>query len=68
MCPDLVTCAVLDAQPLVYRLTQQALTDGFGVLAELLWVGHRFVQDALLHFLVLHLDKRWIDSQVSVFT
>lgn len=57
--PDLVTGSVLEAEPLVDLFEQQTLTDGPGVLTELLWIHHQIIQDPLLHHLILHLKTAW---------
>lgn len=58
MRPELVTRAVLEAEPLVRFFHQQTLTDGPGLLAELLRIYDWIVQDPLLHHLVLHLREQ----------
>lgn len=56
--PELVTRAVLEAEPLFRFFHQQTLTDGPGLLAELLRIYDWIVQDALLHHLILHLREQ----------
>lgn len=48
MSPELITGAVLEAEPLADLSDQQPLADGAGLLTELLWVGYWIVQDPLL--------------------
>lgn len=48
MSPELVTRAVLEAEPFVDLSEQQPLADGAGLLTELLWVCHWIIQDPLL--------------------
>lgn len=48
MSPELITGAVLEAEPLVDLSDQQPIADGAGLLTELLWVGYWIVQDPLL--------------------
>lgn len=54
--PDLVTRSLLEAEPLVDLFEQQTLTDGPGVLTELLWICYWIIQNALLQHLILHLE------------
>lgn len=63
---QLVARAVLEAQSLVHLFRQQTLADGLGVLAELLRVGRRLVQDPLLHLFVLHLSDTNNPEQQSL--
>lgn len=56
MHPDLVTCSILEAEPLVDLFGQQTLADGPGVLTEVLWIYHCIIQDSLLYHLFLHLE------------
>lgn len=53
--PQLVARVVLEAEPLVDLFAQQTLTDGPGVLAKLLRISYRIIQNPLLHHLILHL-------------
>lgn len=55
--PELITAAVPEPEPLVHLSDQQTLADGAGLLAELLRVRHRVVQDPIFQHLVLHLKK-----------
>lgn len=48
MSPELVTRAVLEAEPFVDLSDQQPLADGAGLLTELLWVCYWVIQDSLL--------------------
>lgn len=41
MSPELITRAVLEAEPFVDLSDQQPLADGAGLLTELLWVRYR---------------------------
>lgn len=54
--PDLVTCPVLEAEPLVDLFGQKTLTDGPSVLTEPLWIRNWILQNTLLHHLILQLQ------------
>lgn len=56
--PELVTRAVLEAEPLVRFFHQQTLADGPSLLTELLRIYDWIVQDPLLHHLILHLREQ----------
>lgn len=59
MIPELVTRAVLEAEPFVDLSDQQPLADGAGLLAELLRVCYWIIQDPLLQHLILHLQNKF---------
>lgn len=63
--PELVAGAVPEAEPPLRFLHQQALADGAGLLTELLRIHHWIVQDALLHHLIFHLQRK---RKAFVFT
>lgn len=65
--PEVVTRSVPEAEPLLDLFSQQTRTDGASVLTELLRINYWFVQDPLLHHLVLHLRAEQRPAEMNLY-
>lgn len=65
--PELVTWAVPEAEPPLNLFYEQTLTDGPGILTELLRIRYWIIQDPVLYHLILHLKTAQRTVEINVY-